>query len=39
MFCSCANNYALKILMQETPSKTWTEKVIKAHIYITSWSW
>jgi len=37
MFCSCANSYVVEILIQETPTKTWTAKVIKAHIYITSW--
>ena len=37
MFCSCANICALKILMQETPTKTWAESVMRAHIYIDSW--
>ena len=30
MFCSCTHNHAFEILMQETPTKTWTEKIIKA---------
>jgi len=30
MFCFCANNYAVEILMQETPIGTYAENVIKA---------
>jgi len=37
MFCSCTNNPAFEILVQETPTKTWREKIINAHIYITTW--
>jgi len=37
MFCFCAKKYALEILMQETPTNTWAETVIKAHIYVTFW--
>jgi len=29
MFCFCANNYAVEKLMQERPTKTWAEGVIK----------